>query len=125
MADIAAELGLPLPDVVKRIKDELRKSWDIADMADHLRSINHARLEALFAAVFPKAYGGDLKSVDAAIKIIESINRMCGLNAATKVDAGGSLGDINLIIGDFPRTGADEPQDRSGQSDQGPDSLTE
>jgi hypothetical protein len=83
-ADIAAACGYNSPQAAaKAVRTELRRMPEEA--REELRQIEMARLDALLAAVWPKAMVGDVAATRAALDVCERRARLLGLDAPTKV----------------------------------------
>jgi predicted transcriptional regulator len=56
----------------------------IRERADELRKLEAERLDALTAALWPRAMDGDLKSVDRVLSIMERRAKLLGLDAPSR-----------------------------------------
>ncbi len=84
--EIARAVGLTQVRVEQILNRELgraaaRHEW----LADHALSIHIARLESLLKACWVKALAGDLKAVDTARKVLESMARVYGIGQGAAV----------------------------------------
>jgi hypothetical protein len=73
-----------------RVNQILRRELDAtarhrALLRNEALSIHIARLETLIRAVWPAALWGDLKAIDTARKVLESMARVCGIGSAGAV----------------------------------------
>lgn len=83
---IAGELGISKTQAGRDIQNVLAElDDDITAQATVLRNLEHARLERLLSAVWPKAIAGDIRANDRAHKVIEAQCRLHGLFAPVKV----------------------------------------
>lgn len=71
---------LDLQRFLDTMRDEIRES--LVEIVD----LENQRLDELLAAVWPRAMKGDVRSVEAALKIGERRAKMLGLDEAIKVD---------------------------------------
>jgi hypothetical protein len=87
-SEIAEILGFAHTDDVSRLLDE-RYAYDAAYLSDQQRksilALELVRLEHLQAAVWPAAMMGDPKSVDSALRIIQTRARITGLEQVDPV----------------------------------------
>ena len=58
---------------------------------EEMRTLEGERLDALLAAVWKQAMGGDLKAVDRVLRIIDQRARLLGLNAPVQVGLNGEV----------------------------------
>ena len=85
--DIAAELGRPESTVKRWVVEELRRlDADELANADLARRMELERLSALGAAHWERALGGDLKSGEFYLKLMERRSKLLGLDAAVRVN---------------------------------------
>ena len=82
---IAEELGYANRGTVHKIIKEALAGRE-ADAVDMLRQVEVDRLNALQAAVWPRAMQGHLPSIAAAQKLIEARCKVLGLDVAVKKD---------------------------------------
>ena len=66
--------------------------------AEKLRALELARLDRLLLGVWPRAQGGDLGAVDRAVKIVERIDRLLGLDAPSQVEHSGYVDSTPMMI---------------------------
>jgi hypothetical protein len=84
---IAAELGCSTRTAYTAVVRELEKvRAELAESAGHYLQLEMARLDSLLNAVWPEATAGNLKAVNAAVKVIERQCRLLGLDAPTKTE---------------------------------------
>ena len=69
----------------KIIKRGLERS--VVESVDELRLLESQRLDALQYAIWDKCMAGDLKAINAAIRIMERRSKLFGLDAPSKVQA--------------------------------------
>lgn len=69
---------------VSRALEATRQASD--DAAEDLRLVESARLDRLQAAVWAQALHGDVKAVDAVLRVMERRARLLGLDAPAKID---------------------------------------
>jgi hypothetical protein len=87
-SEIAEILGITNPDDVYRLLDE-RYAYDASYLTDQQRKsilgLELTRLEALIAACWPSAMMGDPKSIDSALRIIQTQAKITGLEQVDPV----------------------------------------
>ncbi len=66
--------------VVRGMKSSLQES------STELRRIHYGRLEHMLMLVWPDVNKGDLQSMQAALNVMDRMERLYGLNAAEKID---------------------------------------
>jgi len=83
---IAERLDIPSSTAHKYVKRALEEAnkQNLAS-ATSLRSLQHLRLEELLKASYAKAIKGDLHSIDRCTRIIDSITKLTGADAPTKI----------------------------------------
>src|SRR5262245_6416294 len=82
---IADEIGLSRSAVHESLTNELKKLADRSqEAAAAYRELTLARLEALFAAVWPKVQDGHVPSVNAAVSILDRQAKLLGLDAPAR-----------------------------------------
>lgn len=70
--------------------------------AEKLRALELARLDRLLLGVWPRAQGGDLGAVDRAVRIVERIDRLLGLDSPSRVDLSGHVDSNTVMIMGHP-----------------------
>lgn len=84
-ATIAEVLGYRSPSGAHAaVKSALKKT--LQEPADELRQLELARLDAMLAALWPKANAGDVKAVHGVLKVLERRAKLLGLDAPTETD---------------------------------------
>lgn len=87
--------GLSYEQVAERLDISMRGVYDMVNRTLHnaenrvveeMRNVENARLDRVQAAIWPKALKGDIKAVDAYLKISARRAKMNGLDAPTKVN---------------------------------------
>src|SRR5262245_34850770 len=82
---IADEIGLSRSAVHESLTNELKKLADRSqEEAAVYRELTLARLEALFAALWPQAQAGHVPSVNAAVSILDRQAKLLGLDAPSR-----------------------------------------
>jgi hypothetical protein len=66
----------------------VHRSLDVAESraVDEMRELENARLDRAQTAIWTKVLNGDLKALDAFLKISQRRARLNGLDAPTKID---------------------------------------
>jgi transposase len=69
-------------------RDMVHRSLDVAESraVDEMRELENARLDRAQTAIWTKVLNGDLKALDAFLKISQRRARLNGLDAPTKID---------------------------------------
>lgn len=85
---IASELGVSKRSALRYVAGGVSDlKMDVTRKKEELRNIQLARLEVLLASLWRKIDAGDYKAVAVAVKVIERISRLNGLDAPKEVDA--------------------------------------
>lgn len=86
---IAKELGLSLAGAYQCVKAALQRT--IQEPADEYRKVEIERLNTMLRAIWARVLNGDLGAIDRAVRIVDKISALLGLDAPTKVEHGGKL----------------------------------
>lgn len=78
--DVAAQERLPPKEAQALLREELGRRW-VPPVADFAK-IQIARLENLCLHATDKVFGGDLRAIDRALRIIDRLDRYHGFNRA-------------------------------------------
>jgi hypothetical protein len=83
--EIARELGYAGPSgayqaVIGALRETLREP------AEQVRTLELERLDAMLEAVWPAAVAGDLKTIDAVLRLMDRRSRYLGLDAPARID---------------------------------------
>jgi transposase-like protein len=91
---IARAIGITRSAACKAVRRVLaRIAREASEDAAELRALEQQRLDALLAAVWPRAAKGDLAAVDRALRIAERRARLLGLDAPVKA----AFGKLDLV----------------------------
>ena len=92
--EIADKLGCSRAMVHKYVAGALREyAAANKEETEVYRALEADRLDALHAAIWPKAMNGDMRAVDRVLRIMERRAKLFGLDAPTKVAATTPDGD--------------------------------
>ena len=83
--------------VTKQLRDIKAKS---AEDAEELRTVTLLRLNRLLRSLWKDAMAGEPKAVDSALRVIDRICKLEGLDAAHRVDLRGEIASFTLRLGD-------------------------
>src|SRR5262245_18164807 len=80
--DLGHQLGVRRQQAYRDVDHALAElAKQQAQKAEKLRGLELARLDRLLLGVWPRAQGGDLGAVDRAVKIMERVEKLQGLEA--------------------------------------------
>lgn len=97
--DIASQLGVSRQQAYRDVDAALSELAELQrEKTEKLRALELARLDRLLLAVWPRAQGGDLQAVDRAVRILERISRLMGLDAPTRVSHIGLPASPEIMI---------------------------
>lgn len=83
---IAATMDLPMGTVAKYIYKALKQSRERGEkLADELITMELQRLDLLIEATLPKAIDGDLKAVDAVLKVLDRRYDLLGIGSKESI----------------------------------------
>lgn len=103
--DIAAQLGYKNRSCAwAAVKSALKST--VKEPAEEVRTLEVARLDSLFLAMYPKARKGDVQAVDRCVRISERRSKLLGLDAATNVDVKSDGKPIGSAVSDERRLAA-------------------
>jgi hypothetical protein len=95
--DIATQVGFKSPSgaykAFRRALDGIGRDW-----VEEVYRLQLARLNTLLAQVWPGVENGDLRAIDTALKIMDRIDRLHGLDHQAKGDGLGEPDDGVLVI---------------------------
>lgn len=104
-ADIAARQGCDVSTAYRRVQAGMRDTLELTKpAADQLRAEHNARLGRYLDALSSKAQSGDMQAIDRAIKILERLAKLNGLDAPSKQEITGVDGgplDIRAVASEF------------------------
>lgn len=75
---------------------------ETADSAGALRALEAERLDAVSAALYPRAVAGDLRAVDRYVRVRESYRKLLGLDAEREVGAEVNFNIVTSLPWDRP-----------------------
>lgn len=83
---IAQKLGVSHTQIFKDVQSVLKEvRQETKESAEDLVDLEDARLKTTLLAIWPKVVKGELGAIDRAIKISESLRKLRGLDAPTKI----------------------------------------
>lgn len=85
-ADIARKLDITEERVGRIISSSLAASSRALGSVDDMRDLENARIDRAQAALWPRVLSGDIKAIEAYLKIAEFRSRINGMDAPQKVE---------------------------------------
>ncbi len=96
-ADIATELGYKgASGAHAAVRTALKKT--LQEPAEELRMLERERLDAMLQALWPKVEAGDVKAIEAALKVEERRAKLLGLDAPNAVDVTTGGAAIAIVL---------------------------
>jgi hypothetical protein len=121
--EISRQLGYSSPAATYRIFQKALEKH-VVPKIEELRAIETNRLDGLTLALWPKAESGDIRAIEAIVKLMERRARLLGLDAPTKIQAevinyeGGELGEHTRRIIELVRQSGVQASIMGGDSSQ-------
>ena len=104
-ADIAERQGCSVKTAWTRVQAGMRDTLELTKpAADQLRAEHNQRLGRYLDALNTEALAGDLQAVDRAVRILERLAKLNGLDAPAKQEITGAEGgplDIRAVASEF------------------------
>ena len=82
---VASRVGIA-PETVQTRIDEYYAAHPAAG-ADQMRGTLLARYEAIWAAIYPRAVSGELAAIDTALKVMQDVRKLTGVDAPVRIEA--------------------------------------